>query len=525
VVTSNYRRGLLSHLAVAAVPLVLLLNANLSHAQSHHIQRLAEELDAKTELIEKNRKMIRTLEERIKQLEQDDAARKKSVKDLRSRLHQITLLKKEIQNIEARVSEKMAKKKGTAGKLALFTEVRIRPEYTANREDLNDDSDDVDAFWGHRVRLRTDYGFDTWMRVRVEIQEARTFGSNVNATSSLHLHQAWLELKPPMLPGLRIRAGRTEMSYGNERLIGRDDFSRNGRAFDGVVVRWGHLPYFDIEAFYTKIRETNTGGDQDFYGAYMETQAIPFTLLQAYVLGLYDTQEKASDAGGATAKENFKTHIWSLGGRADLRFLNDTIHLEGEAVVQLGKLTDPRNASRELDHFATAFYGEVSYQAPIATYPTVGAFFVQASGDGNPEDGKSVGFYPLFPTRHSFLGTMDLFAWRNIRDFGGKFELTPPWGLGFFAAFHYLQLYTDKGRLSGLGTSQTPNPNQPIGRNIGIEIDVALSWAPNEKLQMQAGYSIFLPGTVTKELKICGEKAESGCDAAQWAYIQTRLRF
>jgi len=137
-----------------------------------------------------------------------------------------------------------------------------------------------------------------------------------------------------------------------------------------------------------------------------------------------------------------------------------------------------------------------------------------------------VGFYPLFPTRHSFLGTMDLFAWRNIRDFGAKLELTPPGGFGFFAAFHYLQLYTDKGQLSGLGTSKTPKPDQPIGRNIGIEIDTALSWAPNDQLQVQLGYSIFMPSTVTKELKICGNKAlEGSCDAAQWAYLQTRLRF
>jgi hypothetical protein len=504
----------------------VLLSADFAHAQSRALQQLEEEISLLKEIIETNNQQIRKLKERLSAQEKSTNSRDKAIKDMRTRIMRVDLLNKEIQNMEARLTERLSKKKDESSKLGMHAQIRIRPEYTDNREDLNSDLKDTDAFWGHRVRFGTDFGFDTWMRARVQIQEARTFGTTVSKTSSISLHQAWMELKPPQIPGLRIRAGRTELSYGNERLIGPDDFSRAGRAFDGVVARWGHLPYFDIEAFYTKIRESDDRGDQDFYGAYAESQAIPYTLLQAFVLGLYNEQQKASDAAGATAKELYKTHIWSIGGRADVRLLNDALHIEGEAVVQLGKLTDPREPTRDLDHFATAFYAEVSYQLPIATYPTIGGFFVQASGDGNPEDGKSVDFFPLFPTRHSFLGTMDLFAWRNIRDFGGKIEFTPPYGLGFFAAFHYLQLYTDKGQLSGLGTQNTPNPAQPIGRNIGMEIDVALSWAPNDRLQMQAGYSIFLPSTVTKELKICGAKAETGkCDSAQWAYIQTRLTF
>ena len=73
-----------------------------------------------------------------------------------------------------------------------------------------------------------------------------------------------------------------------------------------------------------------------------------------------------------------------------------------------------------------------------------------------------------------------------------------------------------RGQLFGLGTSGVPNKD--VGRTVGMEVDATLSWAPTDTFLLQAGYSLFLPGSVTDELGI-------GTDLAHWAYTQVRFEY
>jgi hypothetical protein len=307
-----------------------------------------------------------------------------------------------------------------------------------------------------------------------------------------------------------------EWSFGSERLIGRDDFSVTGQAFDGALLRWGHLPWIDIKAFYAKVRESNSfDGDGDFFGVYTKSRAIPYTQIEIYFMGLFD--EKIVDEGQDenSGELSYKDRVYTVGGRAET-LLFDSLQLEGEAVFQFGSRTDPSNPDKELSHFATAYFAEISYQIPIATQPTIGGFFAWASGDANPTDGKSLDFQTLFPSRHPFLGAMDLFQWANLIDMGGSIGLTPPGSFGLSAAFHYFMLAQPRGQLFGLGN--TGVPNKDVGRAVGMEVDATLSWSPTDTFLLQAGYSLFVPGSVPDELGI-------GTDLAHWAYTQIRFEY
>jgi hypothetical protein len=518
--------------------LLVAVSASAQSPPSNVVAALEEEINLLKETIEENNRAIRTLRERITNQATEGAQHAEALENIRRRIARIDVLQTELQALEARVMEALATDDSEeADRLQMHAEVRIRPEYTQNREDLNSQEDDQDGFWGHRARIAADFGFDDWVRARVSLQDARKFGSRVGTDGGVGIHEAWLELTPPLIPGLRIRAGRTEMSYGAERLLGRNDFDFAGQSFDGVVVRAGHLPYFDIEAFYAKLQESDTPltNDDDFFGAYMMTEAIPDTVLELYYMGLLTSTEREGVEAGATVIQEFSNTIHSIGARVEGLYF-DSLRVEAEAVIQLGTRTDPNDATRELEHFATAYFGEIGYQAPILTHPTLSAFFAYASGDANPNDLKSIDFQPLFPTRHSFLGTMDVMAWSNIIDVGGKLELTPPLGFGFFAGFHYFMLAQKRGALYGLGNGLTVDVDQDsnpdvIGRSVGMEVDVAVSWAPNDNLQIQAGYSIFLPGTVLERLEDVSASSPTASegdrtpDAAHWAYLQTRVQF
>ena len=45
-----------------------------------------------------------------------------------------------------------------------------------------------------------------------------------------------------------------------------------------------------------------------------------------------------------------------------------------------------------------------------------------------------------------------------------------------------------------------------------------LSWAPNDNLELEGGYSVFFPTTVPEQLGV-------GDDLAMWAYFQARVRY
>lgn len=503
---------------------LVLLAPSTASAQTRPAEAIAileEEINSLKETVESDNLKIRQLRERLSKLEGRESSQKKLIADLRKRLNEIESLKKQLQQVEAQVKEGGGADRNTGkvegASLGIHADVRIRPEYSQNRTDFSDSNPDQDSFWGHRVRFGATVGYDQWVKAKVTLQEARTFGATQTGSSNFGLYEAYGELQlNEWIQGLWLRGGRMELSFGNERLVGRDDFSLSGRSFDGVLVRWGRQPYVDIKAFYSKLRESTEteNGDNDFFGVYISTEAIPYTVLDIYYMGQIDSLTKDIQEGDGLVSRTVDRSIHTTGGR--IEFMYKGFRAEAEAVFQFGSRTNPGNYEQALEHFATAYFADLSYQIPVATQPTFGAFFAWASGDANPTDGKSVDFQPLFPTRHSFLGTMDLFAWSNIMDVGGTFELTPPLGFGFYSGVHYFMLAQPQGRLFGTGTNLTPT--QSVGRNVGIEVDVALSWAPNPNLQLQAGYSIFIPSTVPEQLGL-------GTDLTHWTWIQARVLY
>ncbi len=495
------------------------------------LKALEDEINVLKETHEQTNNQVKQLKERLQKAEQDNADRAAVIKELQRRVEQLEALKKDLQDLEAKLKEgktgpakrgaddpDFGSKDGLYGRFRV--EARLRPELQINVTDLNSNADDKDAIWGHRVRLGADVGFSSWVRARVDVQESGDFGRAADTLGTIGLHQGYAEVRPTFAPGLWLRGGRSEMAFGSERLVGRDDFSASGRFFDGALIHYGYDKYIEADVFYAKLRESPVGqkdADQDFFGVYLTTKAIPYTTLDLYWFGLVDEILKPLQVGTTTVTQSFSTNLHTVGARVGALFPFGLL-AEVEAAFQFGSRTDPNDATKELSHYGMAFYAELGYQAPVITYPTIAAFFAWASGDGNPKDGKSNDFQPLFPSRYGFLGAMNLFQWANLMDVGGKLELSPPMGFGFHASVHYFLLVNDQGTLFGLGTGKTPDQGASLGRNVGLEIDTWASWAWNEHFQLRAGYSAFVPKTVPDRLKL-------GTDVAHWAYFQAVARY
>src|SRR5262245_8964535 len=123
---------------------------------------------------------------------------------------------------------------------SLNGEVRLRPEYR-NNFDLDSGADDDMRQGFMRLRLGFNVDIKEDYRVFVQAQDSREAGVEASTASNeknIDLHQGFLEIRKMGAKGLGLVAGRQELKYGDERMIGAYGWNNVGRSFDGVKIRY-----------------------------------------------------------------------------------------------------------------------------------------------------------------------------------------------------------------------------------------------------------------------------------------------
>src|SRR2546427_4679595 len=157
--------------------------------------------------------------------------------------------------------------------LTIGGEARIRYEGRINGA-LNSAVKSNESAASHRIRINVGYDLTPDVSFFAQIQDARVYGSEgaavgtfsgIGAVSSANgnqsgvdLHQAYLQLKNVLVPGLSIKAGRQEIFFGDHRLFGNFNWSQVGNAFDAVRLTHS-MPIADVDVFWARIAETENG--------------------------------------------------------------------------------------------------------------------------------------------------------------------------------------------------------------------------------------------------------------------------
>ncbi len=362
-------------------------------------------------------------------------------------------------------------------------EIRVRSE--ADGRDFNGDS----ALNTYTL-LRTRFGVLTKplddISVYMQVQDTRTFGDQSNTfpgRSNLDLYQAYFEIRNLWQKPLTLQAGRQELVYGNQRLLGNVDFSNRGQAFDGVKLTIGEANTFDL--FMMIIKESNspvlgaatpastTGledADNRLFGAYYQRQFNSHKQLHLYTL-LESNQNRAENG----ERELQRLTLGSFGKARAGRF-----DFETEIALQTGK----RQGQNVLAHMAT---GALTYTLNRPLQPSISLGYDYLSGmDLDDKDFKV--FDTAFATNHRFYGFMDYFIdiplntnGQGLQDRYVKMSLplTARWR---FSA-HYHNLRAARG----------------ARKNFGNEFDFVLSHVYNSVASFQFGMTFFLPGDLIEE--------------------------
>lgn len=440
----------------------------------------------------------------------------------------------------------------TASEVTLGGEYRLRGEQT-NNYDFNGLANDHTDFWGQRVRLTANAKATDDTTVKITLQDSRNWGSTgqaqngpglsdtcgsavaagaaTAACNGTDLHESYVNIDKLVGAPISLRAGRQELAYGDQRLIGSFGWSNNGRSFDALKFTATTEPA-NVDFFISKINDrSTTARDQDFYGLYATIKAIPSNTVDFYILSLREqtgtnalvsnnTAAATLVGGGALKTQTLNTYGLRLNG--GLTGIDYTV----EGAIQTGQIENT-TTKYKMNGRAFAIKGGYTLTAPVKI--RVGAEYDYASGDKDAADNKLTTFFNLFPTNHDKMGYMDQQAWRNVKAFNLNLKADVTDTTSIYAGFWNFKL-ADKHdgwygagswnstAAAGIRTASATNTATAIGN----EIDLVLSHKYNPAVTVDLGYSRFMAGKFIKQqVENAGGKKED----ASWTYLQLTAKF
>jgi len=453
------------------------------------------------------------------------------------------------------------------GKVVVDVQERLRLEGRENNFDFNDsvNSSTDDRYLLQRFRLGLRLKPAGWFQTYVQGQDTREIGSEranvpfvlgAEGDDPFDLRQAYVEIGNLNEFPLALKAGRQELSYGDERLIGAFDWNNFSRTFDAIKLRYENQPRkFWADIFGARVVNihdfgpagndgwhfNHSDGNDNVAGLYAGTTALSFQTTEAYFLYRHKEDnnpryfDSATPANAARAYD-IQQEIYTVGLR--LKSTPGQLHgfdYELEGAYQWGRaggrLTNsfPNAGGVMLDHNAFAATIKGGYTWTKSDWkPRLGLEYSVASGDKSQDDRSDESFLNLFPTNHKFYGYMDLFAWKNIHNLAAQLKFTPyqdpaaAWkAVTVQLDYHAFWLYTNEDawyRANGVATIRNPTP---AARNadtfVGTEFDLTISYSPLKWVKLQAGYSHFFAGDY---LRATGPATD-----ADFGYLQTTLSF
>ncbi len=360
-----------------------------------------------------------------------------------------------------------------------------------------------------RTRLGVSVEPSERVRAVVRISDSRAFGEESNTLTDasadrLDLHEGFIEWTGEA--GTRLRVGRQELAYGDERLIGTVGWANVTRSFDGVQLR---VPVggWTVDGFGATLREfdaTNAAGvdpranegrgrDQSLFGAWATDGPHDlFAILETRVAGsgLHDVFRR------------------TVGGHATLPVSGLTF--DATAAFQFGTEVGGDDIQRDISAWLVS--GSVAHQFAGNLKPRLALQVDALSGDDDPLDKTDGAFNTLYATNHKFYGFMDLIldpasqlAHRGLIDVALRGAVRPGnWQLG--VDLHRLALMEERAATSG--------------RALGTELDAALGRTLAKGLGFSTGASLFRPSDAATAPGI-----GLGDETLWWGYVQLTTSF
>jgi hypothetical protein len=334
-----------------------------------------------------------------------------------------------------------------------------------------------------------------WLTGYIQFVDAHALGLPLtyvaaNQRDAFDDRQAFLEFHKKYMT---VIAGRQELRYGGERLVGISNWTDTSRTFDGFVGRLGDKNRLDLfSTSVVAIHATSLdkhGAGLTFHGAVGTiTTWVPHTVIQPFVYiralprvetqqKTYGTETEVTPGAEVSAKFLGGFYFDTLGALQRGSYSSDSIH-SGAGYAKSG--------------FGLQRFG---------WRPRLGGEYDFASGNSHRDAQRISTFDQLYPSNHNAFGLTDLFGFQNIKEERINLDLAPAKHLALLIQQDWLRLSTVHDSLySGSASATVKVPTGGFhSDNIGREFDASSQYAFRDRVTLNIGAGHFLPGTVMSE--------------------------
>lgn len=330
-------------------------------------------------------------------------------------------------------------------------------------------------------------GYSLVVKVTPQLSGFWHVGGDTLEDSGLLVHEGLMRFQGP---NFKLEAGRMEMAYGDELVVGAVRWNHVGRAFDGarLHVEPGDGAYVDMFAMQLtegtvevaagtgQTGDTLTAGDRYFLGLYAgfgpkikKGLELDFYLFDVRVPPFsYTVEDVTTDVlGGDELTVGLRTK-----GKVSL------VDWRVEVGAQLGSRAV---AAAQVGAQGMQADAELGVNLGVLSGLRLGVEGFYASGDDATTTDVNEAWNPLFPTAHKWLGWMDYVDKKGNRSniMGGvghlKLGILPP-----------LNLLMDVHQFS------RPQPALEGQSSGGMELDTGLSYSVGKALTFRGTYNIFV---------------------------------
>jgi Alginate export len=301
--------------------------------------------------------------------------------------------------------------------------------------------------------------------------------------------QAYLEFH---LKQVKVFAGRQELKYGGERLVGISDWTNNSRTWDGFLGRIGDKNRLDVfSTSVVTIHPTSLdkhGAGLTFHGAVGTIGTwVPHTVIQPFIY--VKAFPRVEGSTGVFGTQTTVTPGAEVAGNS-----------RGFDFDVLGALQRGSYANESIE--AAAGYVKAGYSSgKVAWKPRLRAEYDYASGNPHGDPQRMGTFDQQYPSNHNAFGLTDLFGFQNIKQERINLDLTPLKHLTLLLQEESLQVASRFDNVySGSASTVVKAPAAGfLSGDLGHEFDASGKYVFHDNLVLNVGVGHLSSGTLLRE--------------------------
>ncbi len=311
-----------------------------------------------------------------------------------------------------------------------------------------------------------------------------------NMRDDFDLRQGYLEVHSETA---QIYAGRREMRYGDERIIGISDYANNSRTWDGFFGHFTDKSGKDsVDLFSTSVVTIfpesldKHGAGLTFHGAWgvIGSRMPHGTTLQPFVIvralprvksqqGIYGTETETTF--GAESTGNLHSFGFDLMGNLQRgSYSNDSIH---------------SGADIEKVYYT---FNKLPWQ------PRFGGEYDYASGNPRTNPHHISTYDQQYPSNHNAFGFFDLFGFQNIKQQRVNLDLGPTKNLTLLIQGEAIGVASRHDSVyNGAAGTVAAAPTGGFATNsIGDGFDISGKYALHDSIVFNSAWSHYFPGSL-----------------------------